>query len=73
MDTFPHILSSVGGSGDLSSQAEVQKLLNDERMRCEHHKNNYQTLKAEHTRYSMLAFFLMLSYLIKCFDHENKM
>nr|XP_028602994.1 centrosomal protein of 83 kDa isoform X2 [Podarcis muralis] len=50
MDTFPHILSSVGGSGDLSSQAEVQKLLNDERMRCEHHKNNYQTLKAEHTR-----------------------
>ncbi|XP_033018295.1 centrosomal protein of 83 kDa isoform X3 [Lacerta agilis] len=50
MDTFPNILSSVGGSGDLSSQAEVQKLLNDERMRCEHHKNNYQTLKAEHTR-----------------------
>ncbi|XP_053263387.1 centrosomal protein of 83 kDa isoform X2 [Podarcis raffonei] len=50
MDTFPHILSSVGGSGDLSSQAEVQKLLNDERMRCEHHKNNYQTLKAEHAR-----------------------
>nr|XP_020671470.1 centrosomal protein of 83 kDa isoform X1 [Pogona vitticeps]XP_020671479.1 centrosomal protein of 83 kDa isoform X1 [Pogona vitticeps]XP_020671488.1 centrosomal protein of 83 kDa isoform X1 [Pogona vitticeps] len=51
MDTLPNILSPVGESGDLaSSQAEVQKLLIDERMRCEHHKTNYQTLKAEHTR-----------------------
>uniref|UniRef100_A0A8C6VEQ6 Centrosomal protein 83 n=1 Tax=Naja naja TaxID=35670 RepID=A0A8C6VEQ6_NAJNA len=51
MDALPNILSSVGGSGDLvSSQVEVQKLLIDERMRCEHHKTNYQTLKAEHTR-----------------------
>lgn len=52
MDALPNILSPVGGSGDLvSSQVEVQKLLIDERMRCEHHKTNYQTLKAEHTRY----------------------
>ncbi|KAM3836185.1 LOW QUALITY PROTEIN: centrosomal protein of 83 kDa-like [Diretmus argenteus] len=29
---------------------ELQKLLIDERMRCENHKTNYQTLKAEHTR-----------------------
>ncbi|XP_061495545.1 centrosomal protein of 83 kDa isoform X2 [Rhineura floridana] len=51
MDTLPNVLSPVCGSGDvLSSQVEVQKLLNDERMRCEHHKTNYQTLKAEHTR-----------------------
>ncbi|KAJ7329915.1 hypothetical protein JRQ81_016089 [Phrynocephalus forsythii] len=51
MDGLPNILSPVGESGDLaSSQAEVQKLLTDERMRCEHHKTNYQTLKAEHTR-----------------------
>ncbi|XP_062990756.1 centrosomal protein of 83 kDa [Elgaria multicarinata webbii] len=51
MDTLPNVLSPVGGSGDLvGSQTEVQKLLIDERMRCEHHKTNYQTLKAEHTR-----------------------
>jgi len=29
---------------------ELQKLLIDERMRCETHKTNYQTLKEEHTR-----------------------
>ncbi|KAJ8381516.1 hypothetical protein SKAU_G00022940, partial [Synaphobranchus kaupii] len=32
------------------SDMELQKMLIDERMRCEHHKTNYQTLKAEHTR-----------------------
>ncbi|XP_033889529.3 centrosomal protein of 83 kDa isoform X1 [Acipenser ruthenus] len=32
------------------SDTELQKILIDERMRCEHHKTNYQTLKAEHTR-----------------------
>ncbi|XP_078276165.1 centrosomal protein of 83 kDa [Rhinoraja longicauda] len=32
------------------ADSELQKMLIDERMRCEHHKNNYQTLKAEHTR-----------------------
>ncbi|KAJ1163252.1 hypothetical protein NDU88_003713 [Pleurodeles waltl] len=33
-----------------SSDTELQKMLIDERMRCESHKTNYQTLKAEHTR-----------------------
>ncbi|XP_043943123.1 centrosomal protein of 83 kDa-like [Protopterus annectens] len=36
--------------GLTSSNNELQKMLIDERMRCEHHKTNYQTLKAEHTR-----------------------
>ncbi|XP_038259647.1 centrosomal protein of 83 kDa isoform X1 [Dermochelys coriacea] len=51
MDTFTSILPPISGNTDLaSSQAEIQKLLIDERMRCENHKTNYQTLKAEHTR-----------------------
>ncbi|XP_044310880.1 centrosomal protein of 83 kDa isoform X2 [Varanus komodoensis] len=50
METLSNVLPPVGGSGDLGSHAEVQKMLIDERMRCEHHKTNYQTLKAEHTR-----------------------
>ncbi|XP_066489502.1 centrosomal protein of 83 kDa isoform X1 [Tiliqua scincoides] len=51
MDALSNVLSPVGEPGNLvNSQAEVQKLLIDERMRCEHHKTNYQTLKAEHTR-----------------------
>ena len=29
---------------------ELQKLLIDERMRCETHKTNYQTLKEEHKK-----------------------
>ncbi|KAF5901670.1 centrosomal protein of 83 kDa isoform X1, partial [Clarias magur] len=33
-----------------SLDTELQKMLIDERMRCENHKTNYQTLKAEHTR-----------------------
>ncbi|XP_048691537.1 centrosomal protein of 83 kDa isoform X3 [Caretta caretta] len=51
MDTFTSILPPISGNTDLAgSQAEIQKLLIDERMRCENHKTNYQTLKAEHTR-----------------------
>ncbi|XP_038612869.1 centrosomal protein of 83 kDa isoform X1 [Tachyglossus aculeatus] len=50
MDTFTNILPLGGDSGPASSQLEFQKMLIDERMRCEHHKANYQTLKAEHTR-----------------------
>ncbi|XP_043569266.1 centrosomal protein of 83 kDa isoform X1 [Chiloscyllium plagiosum] len=38
------------GAGLCGTDAELQKMLIDERMRCEHHKTNYQTLKAEHTR-----------------------
>ncbi|XP_072097117.1 centrosomal protein of 83 kDa isoform X1 [Mobula birostris] len=33
-----------------STKMELQKMLIDERMRCEHHRTNYQILKAEHTR-----------------------
>ncbi|XP_070558809.1 centrosomal protein of 83 kDa-like isoform X1 [Ptychodera flava] len=34
----------------LAQETELQKMLADERMRCEMHKTNYQTLKAEHQR-----------------------
>lgn len=45
----PRVL--LGGSTGLtSSDMELQKMLIDERMRCENHKTNYQTLKVEHTR-----------------------
>ncbi|XP_036746945.2 centrosomal protein of 83 kDa isoform X2 [Manis pentadactyla] len=50
MDTFPTIFPPGEDSGLTSSQSEFQKLLLDERLRCEHHKSNYQILKAEHTR-----------------------
>ncbi|XP_064232953.1 centrosomal protein of 83 kDa isoform X2 [Aotus nancymaae] len=50
MDTFPNNLPPSGDSGLTGSQSEFQKMLIDERLRCEHHKANYQTLKAEHTR-----------------------
>ncbi|NP_001340860.1 centrosomal protein of 83 kDa [Danio rerio] len=39
-----------GSTGLTSSDMEFQKMLIDERMRCENHKTNYQTLKVEHTR-----------------------
>ncbi|KAM3587708.1 uncharacterized protein V6R79_012429 [Siganus canaliculatus] len=31
------------------AELELQKMLIDERMKCENHRTNYQTLKAEHT------------------------
>ena len=34
----------------LTQETELQKMLADERMRCETHKTNYQTVKAEHTK-----------------------
>jgi len=40
----------AGSTGLTSSDMELQKMLIDERMRCENHKTNYQTLKVEHTR-----------------------
>ncbi|KAM6986010.1 centrosomal protein of 83 kDa, partial [Aplochiton taeniatus] len=42
------LLGDTTGFGE--SEIELQKMLIDERMRCENHKTNYQTLKAEHTR-----------------------
>ncbi|KAG8513995.1 Centrosomal protein of 83 kDa [Galemys pyrenaicus] len=50
MDTFPTNFPPGGDTGLTNSQSELQKMLIDERLRCEHHKTNYQTLKAEHTR-----------------------
>ncbi|XP_058427284.1 centrosomal protein of 83 kDa isoform X3 [Marmota monax] len=49
MDTFPNIFPTGGDTG-LNSESEFQKMLIDERLRCDHHKTNYQTLKVEHTR-----------------------
>ena len=34
----------------LMAETELQKMLADERMRAEQHKNHYQALKTEHTR-----------------------
>ncbi|KAF4010154.1 hypothetical protein G4228_001802 [Cervus hanglu yarkandensis] len=50
MDGFPTIFPPGGDSELKHSQTEFQKMLIDERLRCEHHKNNYQTLKSEHAR-----------------------
>jgi hypothetical protein len=36
----------------LTQETELQKMLADEKMRSEQHKMNYQTLKAEHTRFA---------------------
>lgn len=56
---FPNVESGGGGKAQGVSpgsaglhclDTELQKMLIDERMRCENHKTNYQTLKAEHTR-----------------------
>ncbi len=63
---FPN-LELVGGGGKAtvllsdsteltSSDMELQKMLIDERMRCENHKTNYQTLKVEHTRWVNTAY-----------------
>ncbi|XP_036920582.1 centrosomal protein of 83 kDa isoform X2 [Sturnira hondurensis] len=50
MDTLPTICPPGGDTGLSNSHSELQKMLIDERLRCEHHKINYQTLKGEHTR-----------------------
>ena len=39
----------------LVQETELQKMLADEKMRSEKHKTNYQTLKAEHTRYLFIV------------------
>lgn len=53
--SLPLRLTSDGASlaqslPKLTQETELQKMLADERMRCETHKTNYQTLKAEHTK-----------------------
>ncbi|XP_021501067.1 centrosomal protein of 83 kDa isoform X2 [Meriones unguiculatus] len=49
MDTFPGIFPPSGDSR-LNPEPEFQNMLIDERVRCEHHKHNYQALKIEHKR-----------------------
>ncbi|KAM4882917.1 centrosomal protein of 83 kDa isoform 2-T4 [Thomomys bottae] len=49
MDTFSNIFPP-GGDSRQNEESELQKVLIDERVRCENHKTNYQTLKVEHTR-----------------------
>ncbi|XP_014744764.1 PREDICTED: centrosomal protein of 83 kDa isoform X2 [Sturnus vulgaris] len=50
MDGLGNLLPSVGENGDAANSQEILKLLMDEKMRSEHHKANYQTLRAEHLR-----------------------
>ncbi|XP_014162752.1 centrosomal protein of 83 kDa [Geospiza fortis] len=50
MDGLGNLLSLVGESGEAANSQEILKLLMDEKMRSEHHKANYQTLRAEHLR-----------------------
>ncbi|KAM8801706.1 centrosomal protein of 83 kDa isoform 1-T2 [Rhynchonycteris naso] len=50
MDAVPIINPPGGDSGLTGSHPELHKMLIDERLRCEHHKSNYQALKEEHTR-----------------------
>ncbi|KAM5252923.1 centrosomal protein of 83 kDa isoform 2-T3 [Hipposideros larvatus] len=50
MDTFPTNFPPGGDSEMTGSHSEFQNMLIDERLRCAHHKTNYQTLKTEHTR-----------------------
>lgn len=61
MDPLGSLLPPVVGNGDTANSQELQKLLIDEKMRCEHHKANYQTIKAEHLRYTNLNRLLHLS------------
>ncbi|XP_038170469.1 centrosomal protein of 83 kDa isoform X1 [Arvicola amphibius] len=49
MDTFPSLFPP-GGDSRLNPEPEFQNMLIDERVRCEHHKHNYQALKIEHKR-----------------------
>nr|XP_030117281.3 centrosomal protein of 83 kDa [Taeniopygia guttata]XP_030117288.3 centrosomal protein of 83 kDa [Taeniopygia guttata] len=50
MDDLGNLLPLVGESGEAANSQEILKLLMDEKMRSEHHKANYQTLRAEHLR-----------------------
>ncbi|XP_071621233.1 centrosomal protein of 83 kDa isoform X4 [Heliangelus exortis] len=50
MDASSSLLPPTAGNGHVANLKELEKLLADERMRCEHHKTNYQTLKSEHLR-----------------------
>lgn len=61
MDALGSLLPPVAGNGDMANSEELQKLLMDEKLRCEHHKANYQIIKTEHLRYTNLNRFLCIS------------
>ncbi|XP_072257361.1 centrosomal protein of 83 kDa isoform X2 [Pyxicephalus adspersus] len=49
--SFPAVFTQTSGTISVPlTETELHKLLIDEKMRCEDHKTNYQTLKAEHSR-----------------------
>lgn len=50
MNTLPTICPPGGDSGLTESDCALQNMLIEERVRCEQHKTNYQTLKTEHNR-----------------------
>ncbi|XP_064275805.1 centrosomal protein of 83 kDa isoform X1 [Passer domesticus] len=50
MDGLGNLPPLVGEGGEAANSQEILKLLMDEKMRSEHHKANYQTLRAEHLR-----------------------
>ncbi|XP_077932541.1 centrosomal protein of 83 kDa isoform X2 [Halichoerus grypus] len=70
MDTFPTIFPPGGDSGVTNSQSEFQKMLIDERLRCEHHKTNYQTLKAGYAR--LQDEYIKSQHELKCLLNEKK-
>lgn len=55
-DLIPNLPPGMGRSAALlglsaglgGAEMELQKMLIDERMKCENHRTNYETLKAEH-------------------------
>ncbi|XP_039560131.1 centrosomal protein of 83 kDa isoform X1 [Passer montanus] len=50
MDGLGNLPPLMGEGGEAANSQEILKLLMDEKMRSEHHKANYQTLRAEHLR-----------------------
>ncbi|KAM8973544.1 LOW QUALITY PROTEIN: centrosomal protein of 83 kDa [Pelodytes ibericus] len=54
MEGLSAILTQTTGTSVVpATETELQKLLIDERMRCEHHKTNYQTLKEEYNSFKV--------------------
>ncbi|XP_040264784.1 centrosomal protein of 83 kDa [Bufo bufo] len=56
MESMPVLPPQLGGSAHMTD-TELHKLLISEKMRCENHRTNYETLKAEHSR--LQANFMM--------------
>ncbi|XP_069811884.1 centrosomal protein of 83 kDa [Dendropsophus ebraccatus] len=51
MESMPMLPPQLGGSTSTHmTDTELHKLLISEKMRCENHRTNYETLKAEHSR-----------------------